>query len=91
MPLFVTWYKAKKDKYKLAGCIGTFSANKALNKLIGEYSVIAATEDDRFSPITKEEISKLKVGLSLLTNFKTEPLSNPLDWVVGKHGVEIKV
>ena len=54
MPLFVTWYKAKKDKYKLAGCIGTFSASKALNKLIGEYSVIAATEDDRFSPITKE-------------------------------------
>jgi len=53
--------------------------------------VIAATEDDRFDSIKLQDLPKLKVGLSLLTNFSKVPLEDPLDWVVGKHGVEMKI
>ena len=51
------------------------------------YALISAFEDSRFSPITNEELESLHWGLSLLWNFT--PISNPLDWEVGKHGIEI--
>jgi AMMECR1 domain-containing protein len=37
------------------------------------------------------DLPKLKVGLSLLTNFSKESLKDPLDWTVGKHGVKLKI
>ena len=94
MPLFVTWYKEVDSKYQLAGCIGTFSADGPddyLTTMIREYSVIAATEDERFEPLIRQDMTKLKVGLSLLTNFSDEPLDDPTDWIVGKHGVELNI
>jgi AMMECR1 domain-containing protein len=44
-------------------------------------------EDDRFDPITIDEIPKLTVGVSLLTEF--EDVESPIDWEVGIHGIEI--
>jgi len=43
--------------------------------------------DTRFSPISAKEVPDLQVGVSLLVNF--ESAENPLDWEVGKHGIEI--
>ena len=44
-------------------------------------------KDDRFRPISLKEIKGLHVGISLLTDF--EHVDDPLNWEVGKHGVEI--
>lgn len=83
-PLFVTWTD-KSDNLK--GCIGTFSPTN-LHKGLKEFAIESATNDTRFNPITKDEISNLKVAVSLLTNF--EPAANYLDWEVGVNGIRIE-
>lgn len=95
--LFVTWNieaskddqqeKLNEEEEELRGCIGTFEP-KLLSKILGEHAIISALEDDRFDPVTLEEVAKLSVTLSLLENF--EEISDPLNWEVGKHGVEIE-
>lgn len=84
-PLFVTWLKGP-DK-DLRGCIGTFAEQK-LSKNLREYAIISAFQDTRFDPIDKSELEDLHCNVSLLCNFT--PISNPLDWEVGKHGIEIE-
>ena len=59
--------------------------------MLGKYSLLAALDDDRFNPISLDEISKLKVGISLLVNFSEKPLKNPLKWHIGKHGVDMEI
>mmetsp|Transcript_53085 Transcript_53085/g.72701 ORF Transcript_53085/g.72701 Transcript_53085/m.72701 type:complete len:162 (+) Transcript_53085:56-541(+) len=81
-PLFITWMK----NGDLRGCIGTFQANK-LGKTLQRYSLIAAVQDTRFDPISMDELPTLRAEVSLLTNF--EEIQDPLDWEVGKHGIEI--
>ena len=39
----------------------------------------------------KEELTNLHVSLSLLVRFSKEPLKNPLNWKVGKHGVSLEL
>lgn len=83
-PLFVTWTTGPSKT--LRGCVGTFrSAN--LEKNLEDFSLTAAFEDDRFRPIKLQEVQKLNVGISLLTNF--EKAKNCYDWEIGKHGIEI--
>ena len=84
-PLFVTWMKQDD----LRGCIGTFDSSQNLKSLLSKYALISAMEDDRFGPIKLSEVPQLSIGLSLLINF-TE-IDDPLDWEVGKHGVEIEL
>lgn len=83
-PLFVTWTFIKDDN--LRGCIGTFS-NEKLSKNLNKYALISALKDTRFSPIKLGELPKLQCCVSLLTDF--EKIEDPLDWEVGKHGIEI--
>nr|CAD7256308.1 unnamed protein product [Timema shepardi] len=84
-PLFVTW-KIGKDR-RLRGCIGTFNAMN-LHCGLREYAVTSAFKDSRFSPITREEFSKLHVSVSILRHF--EDGSDYLDWEVGVHGIRIE-
>lgn len=48
----------------------------------------SAFKDSRFSPITREEFSKLHVSVSILRHF--EDGNDYLDWVVGVHGIRIE-
>ncbi|XP_021351300.1 AMME syndrome candidate gene 1 protein-like [Mizuhopecten yessoensis] len=84
-PLFVTW-KIGSNR-RLRGCIGTFSATN-LHSGLREYAVTSAMKDSRFSPITKDEFSKLYVSVSILTNF--EDAKDFEDWEVGTHGIRIE-
>ena len=45
-------------------------------------------QDSRFPPIKSAELSALRVEISLLNSF--EVITDPLDWEVGTHGVEIE-
>lgn len=84
-PLFVTWEIGKGKK--LRGCIGTFNAMN-LQSGLREYAITSAFKDSRFSPITRDEISKLSVSVSILTQF--EDATDYLDWEVGTHGIRIE-
>ena len=85
-PLFVTWTLGKEKE--LRGCIGTFEKSK-LEKQLGKYALISAFEDDRFEePINKNELKNLNCEVSLLIKF--EEVEDPMDWVVGTHGIDIE-
>ncbi|KAL7301379.1 hypothetical protein TKK_0005825 [Trichogramma kaykai] len=84
-PLFVTW-KIGSDQ-RLRGCLGTFNA-LPLHEGLREYAASSAFKDSRFNPITKEEIPRLHVGISLLLDF--EDGRDYADWTVGYHGIRIE-
>ena len=102
-PLFITWDKQKvkgggfpgkflrvgqqQTIYVLRGCIGSLSP-KPLATAVGEYALTSALRDRRFHPVKAEEISQLRVAVSLLVQY--EPCNNCFDWIVGKHGILIK-
>ncbi|XP_013117491.1 uncharacterized protein CG5902 [Stomoxys calcitrans] len=84
-PLFVTW-KTGRDK-RLRGCIGTFSAMH-LHSGLREYALTSALKDSRFAPISRDELPKLTVSVSILQNF--EEANGHLDWSLGVHGIRIE-
>ena len=99
-PLFVTWLIGSEQK--LRGCIGTFTPmNLAQGKThsnfgillliflgLREYALTSATNDSRFSPISRDEYPLLSCAVSILTNF--EPCSSYSDWELGLHGIRIE-
>ncbi|KAF1977202.1 hypothetical protein BU23DRAFT_551120 [Bimuria novae-zelandiae CBS 107.79] len=93
-PLFVTWNVIERSngtrlsEKRLRGCIGTFEAQE-LDRGLRQYAIISALEDTRFNPITAKELPTLECGVTLLTNF--EPISDSMDWEVGKHGLRISL
>lgn len=101
--LFITWKKQSKqlgnyddeeeDGYQLRGCIGTFSASPLYYGL-EKYSLIAALEDTRFSPISKKELPLLSCGCNILSDsspiYTATTGGDIFDWEIGKHGVEVR-
>jgi uncharacterized protein (TIGR00296 family) len=47
----------------------------------------SAFKDHRFNPISASELPSLQCAVSILT--PTRPISNPLDWTPGQHGIQI--
>ncbi|WVW82665.1 hypothetical protein I302_104676 [Kwoniella bestiolae CBS 10118] len=88
--LFVTWnttaHLRSNKKPALRGCIGNFTPMKLADGL-REYALVSALEDHRFSPIKASEIPHLSCNVSLLTPMT--PISSPLDWTPGRHGIHI--
>lgn len=82
-PLFITWNKDGN----LRGCIGTFLHQKTTEG-VAKYALIAALQDSRFPPISKEELnSSLSVLVTLLANFL--PAEAWDAWTVGTHGLRL--
>ena len=81
----MTWEIGKNRR--LRGCIGSFNSLN-LQSGLREYAITSAMNDSRFSPITKDEFSRLTVTVSILTDFE-EALSYR-DWDIGVHGVRIE-
>lgn len=73
---------------ELRGCIGRFTADIPLYKLIREMAVASSTEDSRFEPVTAGETGKLDIEISVLSPLKK--ISSPEEIVLGKHGIYIK-
>ena len=73
---------------KLRGCIGRFNPNYPLYKIVQKMAIAAATADNRFTPVHRDELSHTEIEISVLT---------PLDKVhdikeikLGKHGIYIR-
>jgi uncharacterized protein (TIGR00296 family) len=87
-PLFVTWNLVNGQQTQLRGCIGNFSPLEVHSGL-RQYAKISAFEDSRFHPIQANELDHLQCAVSLLTDF--EPGNDWQDWIVGKHGIRIRL
>ncbi len=73
---------------QLRGCIGRFASSVPLGQLIKEMALAAATRDQRFEPIKKEELPHLRYEISVLTpHRKIESID---EIILGQHGIFIE-
>lgn len=83
-----------KKNNSLRGCIGFIEPLFSLYDAIVQAARCAAFEDPRFDSLTKEELNKIKIEISILTEpkeIKTKTRSEYLDFIkIGKHGLIIK-
>lgn len=71
---------------RLRGCIGLLESSQPIHRTVAEMAVAAATEDQRFPPLTMAELRHTELEISLLTPMS--PIS--ADHVkVGTHGLYI--
>jgi AmmeMemoRadiSam system protein B/AmmeMemoRadiSam system protein A len=73
----------------LRGCIGFIEPLFPLYEAVIRTAVYAATEDTRFSPVTKEELKDLEYEISVLTPL--QKIDNLRAVQVGKHGLVISM
>ncbi len=77
----------------LRGCIGHPFPDSKLEDAIMDSAISAATRDPRFSPVRKDELDKIVVEVTILTqpekiNAPAEELPEHIE--IGKHGLIVK-
>lgn len=82
-PAFVTLHVDGR----LRGCIGCTEPAAPLYRTVAELAVSAAHEDDRFTPLRREEMPQLKVTVSVLS--PAQRLVHAEEIEVGRHGLLI--
>ena len=82
------------DGEELRGCIGSLEARKPLFMDVIDNAVSSAISDPRFYPLTKQEIEKVKISISVLTEPKEFPVKSPEELleklIPKKHGLIIQ-
>ena len=81
---FVTIHK----RGQLRGCIGHVEPDEPLVRVITRCAVAAASADPRFSPVAPDELSDIRVELSILGAL--EPIDRIDDIEIGRHGLVIQ-
>ena len=71
---------------KLRGCIGYVFPTSPLYRTVAETARAAALDDPRFHPVAAEEVTALKVEISVLSPLR--PIA-PEEIVIGKHGLVV--
>jgi len=79
-----------KNAGRLRGCIGFFTSDKPLIRLVADMAVAAATQDPRFHAdrIKPAELTRLNIELSILSPL--EKTDDPLSLRLGVHGIYIE-
>jgi AmmeMemoRadiSam system protein A len=79
-----------KNHGRLRGCIGQFTSEKPLIKLVVEMAKASATSDPRFfaDPITTTELDQIDIEISVLSPLKRA--EEPLSLRLGIDGIYIK-
>ncbi len=72
-------------KGRLRGCIGYIQSERPLYQTIKEVAVEAALRDPRFPPLEMDELEKIKLEISVLS--EPFPMNSYDDIVIGKHGL----
>jgi hypothetical protein len=92
--VFVSLHRRNGDERELRGCIGFVSLNKPLPAAVVDAAIGAATEDPRFPPLTPEELERVVVEVSVLTEPKRLTAPTPLEYPSlirpGRDGLIIK-
>jgi len=81
---FVTLEKAGN----LRGCIGYIQPIMPLYETVSRAAIAAATQDTRFTPVSKEELKQIKIDISVLSPLKR--IEDVSEIEVGKHGLIIR-
>ena len=74
-----------KKKGELRGCIGRMIPDEPLCKVVGAMAIQAAFNDQRFHPLTADELKDIEIEISVLTPMKQ--VAGVSDIVVGRDGV----
>jgi len=79
-----------KNQDRLRGCIGQFTSEIPLLKLVVEMAKASATGDPRFfgNPITPDELGQLDIEISVLSPL--ERTEDPLNLRLGTDGIYVK-
>ena len=72
----------------LRGCIGRFVSSDPLWKVVLESSQSSAFEDPRFMPLSKDELPKTDIEITVLGPMKK--INDIHEIVLGRHGIYIK-
>lgn len=72
----------------LRGCIGRFVSSDPLYEVVIESSASSAFDDPRFSPLTKEELERTDIEITVLGPMKK--ISSIKEIILGRHGIYIK-
>ena len=72
---------------ELRGCIGQLNPDRELSKVVQHCVLSAATEDMRFMPVGRDELSGLSIEISVLSPFRR--VQNIEEIEVGKDGLYI--
>jgi AmmeMemoRadiSam system protein A len=88
-------YPSLKEKYgafvtltinhQLRGCIGYIIGREPLFQTICSAAMHAAVSDPRFSPLKKNELDRIHIEISILSEFV--PIKNYAEIIIGKHGL----
>ena len=70
---------------RLRGCIGDIIPQRPLWDSVTARAMSAAFDDHRFSKLTREELDKVDIEVSVLT--PPGPIASPREIVIGRHGV----
>lgn len=76
-----------KEKGQLRGCIGHMRGSQELYRTVQEMAIAAATEDPRFSPLSKEELARIEIEISVLSPLQLVRDVNEI--AVGRDGLMI--
>ncbi|MFA5859510.1 MAG: AmmeMemoRadiSam system protein B [Elusimicrobiota bacterium] len=71
----------------LRGCIGTTTPQEELYKAVIHMAQAAAFEDTRFTPVTKDELTKISIEISVLSPLKQSAVD---DIIPNKTGVLVR-
>jgi AmmeMemoRadiSam system protein A len=73
---------------ELRGCIGHLIGDRPLYLIVQNVAVSAAVADQRFPPVTEEELSDLEIEISVLSPLEQAESVDQIQ--VGRHGVIIR-
>lgn len=72
---------------RLRGCIGNIVGRGPLVELVQEMAIAAATQDPRFHPLPKEDLSDIDIEISVLSPLRK--ITDVSEIEVGTHGILI--
>jgi len=70
---------------ELRGCIGHLTAVEPLHRAVAENARNAALRDPRFLPVKPDEVDRIKIEISVLTEPQPLPFSSPADLLSKLH------
>ena len=82
--LFVTL----KKRGQLRGCIGRITTDEPLAQILPTVALESALHDERFVPVSAEELKELTVEVSILT--PPQPIASAKEIVAGRDGVVLQ-
>jgi AmmeMemoRadiSam system protein A len=77
-----------RENNDLRGCIGYMREDLPLCEVVGSMALQSAFNDQRFSPLSEEEMSKVDIEISALTPYRL--IKSDAEIILGRDGVVIK-